>query len=525
MRLYKYLFATVLSAIATTVTIAQTVTEAIAQTVAEEDSVLIQPKREFRAVWIATVSNLDWPQNARATAELQKRDLLNQLNSHQQTGINAIMFQVRPAADAFYAKSREPWSKYLTGKQGDAPDYDPLEFAIDEAHKRNMELHAWFNPYRATFDGKFNLLSADHITRTKPEWFFIYEGIKLFNPGIPEVREYIVQVVLDVVKNYDVDGIHMDDYFYPYPVRGQVINDADAFAEYGAGFSNVKDWRRDNVDKLIHMLADSIHKYKPTMKFGISPFGIWANKSQHPDGSNTHGGSSYIENFADTRKWMKEGWIDYISPQIYWQIGNRAAAFDTLLDWWSNNTYNRHLYVGLAPYRFYEARSPAFKNPSEIPNQLRLMRDNPRVQGGIYFRSQTLVANANHLADTLKQDFYQFPALPPPMLWRDSVPPNAPQNFIARAERKNIVLKWSMPLPAADSEPVYGYVVYRFTEGQAFDLGDPENILHIQYNTEPVYVDTNVQPGKTYFYVVTALDRMKNESERTPTVAVSLPAL
>ncbi|MES2268002.1 MAG: family 10 glycosylhydrolase [Bacteroidota bacterium] len=515
MQFYRYLFTTILFSFICFLSIAQTVTP--------EAATPTEPKREFRGVWIATVVNLDWPTNARATAEAQKKDLLNQLNFHQQAGINAIMFQVRPAADAFYAKSREPWSKYLTGTQGVAPGYDPLEFATTEAHKRGLELHAWFNPYRATFDNKFWTLALNHITRTKPEWFFYYDGIKLFNPGLPEVREYIVQVILDVVKNYDVDGIHMDDYFYPYPVRGQVINDLDAFNKYGEGFDNIKDWRRDNVDKLVHMLADSIHKYKPSMKFGISPFGIWANKSQHPDGSATNGGSSYIENFADSRKWMQEGWIDYINPQIYWQIGNRAASFDTLLNWWSNNTYNRHLYIGQAPYRFYELRSPAFKNPSEIPNQLRLIRANPRVQGSVYFRSQSLMANANHLVDTLKKDFYRYPALPPPMLWRDSIPPNTPQEFTVKAEGKGVILKWQAPLPAADNEPVYGYVIYRFQENQKFDLGDPKNILHIQYDTEPLYMDSNVQKGQTYFYVITALDRLKNESERTPTMAITLP--
>jgi hypothetical protein len=196
-----------------------------------------------------------------------------------------------------------------------------------------------------------------------------------------------------------------------------------------------------------------------------------------------------------------------------------------LLDWWSNNTYNRHLYVGQAPYRYYEPRSPAFKNPSEIPNQLRLIRANPRAQGSVYFRSQSLVANANHLADTLKEDFYRYPALPPPMLWLDSVPPNAPQTFTARAEKKSVILKWGQPLPAADNEAVYGYVIYRFQVNEKFDLGDPRNILHIQYNTETAYQDTNVLPGKTYFYVVTALDRLKNESERTAPMAVTIPVL
>ena len=234
MHLYKYFLSLALSSLIFSISFAQTVTPEVV--------IKTEPAREFRGVWMATVVNLDWPQNALATSESQKKDLTNQLNSHQQTGINAIIFQVRPAADAFYAKSREPWSKYLTGKQGQAPAhvFDPLEFAITEAHKRGMELHAWFNPYRATFDGKFATLASDHITRTKPEWFFTYEGIKLFNPGLPEVREYIVQVILDVVKNYDVDGIHMDDYFYPYPVAGQRINDQAAFDQYGGDFDEIR---------------------------------------------------------------------------------------------------------------------------------------------------------------------------------------------------------------------------------------------------------------------------------------------
>src|SRR6185437_8111985 len=229
------------------------------------------PKREFRGVWIATVGNIDWPGNSHETTDQQRNDLISQLDAHQQTGINAVMFQVRPAADAFYAKSREPWSKWLTGKQGRAPDpmYDPLEFAITEAHKRGMELHAWFNPYRATTDNKFSALSPDHITKTKPEWFFVYGGLKVFNPGIPEVRDYIVKVILDVVDNYDIDGVHMDDYFYPYRIDGQHINDEETFKKYGGDFKDINDWRRNNVDLLIKMLGDSVHKHKARIKYGI----------------------------------------------------------------------------------------------------------------------------------------------------------------------------------------------------------------------------------------------------------------
>jgi uncharacterized lipoprotein YddW (UPF0748 family) len=482
------------------------------------------PKREFRGVWIATVENIDWPSSQKLTTEQQKAELVGQLNAHQQTGINAVMFQVRPAADAFYAKSREPWSKWLTGKQGKAPDpiYDPLDFAIKEAHKRNIELHAWFNPYRATNDGNFAALSPSHITKIRPDWFFVYGGIKLFNPGIPEVRDYIVKVILDVVDNYDIDGVHMDDYFYPYQIDGQHINDADAFKTYGGSYIDIRDWRRHNVDTLIHMLSDSIHKHKPRVKFGISPFGIWANKAQNVEGSDTHGGSSYYELFADSRKWIKEGWLDYINPQLYWPIDDRSAAFNKLLDWWSDNTYNRHLYIGMAAYRINERRKGKFKDPAQMPKQIQYLRDNPRVQGSVYFSSKSLLNNPLGFTDSLKEYYYRNPALPPVMLWLDSIPPNAPQNVTTAIGIKGVTVRWATPLLAKDKEPVYGYVVYRFDGEEKVDLTDPEHILHIQYNDTPYFTDTTAKKGRTYLYVVTALDRLKNESDPSPTVAAIL---
>jgi uncharacterized lipoprotein YddW (UPF0748 family) len=482
------------------------------------------PKREFRGVWIATVENIDWP-TPKAPVSLQKQQLINILNAHQQTGINAVMFQVRPAADAFYIKSREPWSKWLTGRQGQAPDplYDPLEFAITEAHKRGMELHAWFNPYRATNDGKFAALSSQHITNTKPEWFFIYGGIKLFNPGIPEVREYIVRVILDVVDNYDVDGIHMDDYFYPYQIAGQHINDAEAFKKYGSDFEDIRDWRRNNVDLLIHMLSDSIHKHKPRLKFGISPAGIWANKYQNPQGSDTHGLSTYYELFADARNWTKEGWVDYINPQIYWPINDRSAAFNKLVDWWSDNTYNRHLYIGQAAYRINERKVNAFKHPEEMPDEIKYLRNNPRVQGSVFFSSTSLLNNPLGFTDSLKTTYYRHAALPPVMLWLDSVPPNAPRNVVVQVQNGAAQVKWQAPVLARDNEPVYGYVIYRFEGTDKIDIDDPKNILHIQYNDAPDYKDSTVQKGRTYSYVITAIDRLKNESDRSPTMAVTIP--
>ncbi|MDB5025354.1 MAG: family 10 glycosylhydrolase [Mucilaginibacter sp.] len=482
-----------------------------------------EPKREFRGEWIATVVNIDWPSDVHLSVDKQKQELIAILDADQRVGINAVMLQVRPAADAFYAKSGEPWSRWLTGKQGLAPypAYDPLEFAINEAHKRGMELHAWFNPYRATFDSNFKGLCQCHITNQEPSWFFTYGGIKLFNPGIPQVRDYIVKVILNVVDNYNIDGVHMDDYFYPYKIDGQKITDEQTFKAYAGDFTDIKDWRRNNVDLLIKTLADSIHKHKRYIKFGISPFGIWKNESQDADGSQTHGGDSYYELYADSRKWVKEGWVDYIAPQLYWNFGYHLAAFENLLDWWSDNTYGRHLYIGQAAYRINEPKSKAFRNPAELPNQIKYLRDNPRVQGSVFFSANSLMRNPLGFTDSLRTNYYRYPALPPPMLWLDSVPPNAPKNLLGKSAGNDVKLNWETPDTAKDKEPVYGYVVYRFDGTDTVNLTNPKYILHIQYDADTAYEDKTAQRGKTYLYVVTAIDRIKNESEPTPTIAVS----
>lgn len=484
---------------------------------------ITHPKREFRGVWVATVDNIDWPGKPPESAAQQQQKLIALLDAHQKAGLNAVMFQVRPAADAFYAQSSEPWSKWLTGKQGQAPNpvYDPLLLAVTEAHKRGMELHAWFNPYRATKDTNFTALSPQHITNLKPEWFFVYGGQKLFDPGIPEVREYIVHIILNVVDHYNIDGVHMDDYFYPYHVKGQELKDSSTFAKYNNGFTDINDWRRNNVDVLIKMLGDSIHKHNPRIKFGISPFSVWANQYQNPEGSNTHGGDTYYSQFADSRKWVKEGWVDYINPQLYRPLYDPLVAFDTMVDWWSNNTYDRHLYIGQAPYRLLEKNNlPGFKQPQELPDEIRYLRHNPRVQGSVFFSSKSLIKNPLGFTDSLTNTYYRYPALPPPMLWLDSVAPNAPRELAAKATSKGVHLTWLAPLPAKDHEPVYGYVIYRFNTADTVDIDRPQHILHIQYNTTTNYEDATAEPGKTYLYVVTAIDRLKNESPHSNVVTV-----
>jgi len=328
-------------------------------------------------------------------------------------------------------------------------------------------------------------------------------------------------VVLDVVDNYDIDGVHMDDYFYPYAIPGQKLNDAAAYKKYGDKFTDINDWRRDNVNQLIKMLTDSVHKHNPRIKFGISPFGVWANQSHNPEGSVTKALETYYEQYADSRKWIKEGWVDYINPQLYRPIGDQLIDFEKILSWWSDNTYNRHLYVGHAAYRINEHKLPAYQDPNEMPNEIKLLRKNPRAQGSVYFSSKSLTDNRLGFTDSLKNNYYRHPALPPVMLWLDSVPPNVPRNLSVKKEVNNVRLTWETPLPATDKEPVYGYVIYRFEGTEKVDLIDPKNILHIQYSTDPFYVDTTAERGKTYSYIVTAIDRLKNESERSPAVAVT----
>lgn len=486
----------------------------------------IPKKREFRGVWVATVTNIDWPSKPGLHSGIQQQELLRIFDEHERSGINAIMFQIRPTTDAFYFKGRELWSKWLTGEQGLAPFpfYDPLEFAIKEAHKRGMELHAWFNPYRAAFSLSEKEVNPQHITRQKPHWFFNYGRKKLFNPGLPEVRAYIVQVIMDVVRNYDIDGVHFDDYFYPYPESGRSLPDTEAYIKYGRDFKNITEWRRSNVDSLIYKLNDSIHAAKKYVKFGISPFGIWKNKSQDPEGSLTNGGSSYIELYADTRKWLQQGWIDYINPQIYWPNQHRLAPFENLLEWWSNNAYGRHLYIGQAAYRAAE-KVQGFNNRGELPNQVRALRNNSRVQGSVYFSSKSLTSNLAGFRDSLRTDLYKYPALQPAMLWIDDIAPQSPLLLTAFVLYPNTVqLKWDEPLTARDGDTAYGYVVYRFKAGEDLNFQDASKIIKISFdNTTRIYIDKTAQKGVQYNYFVTAIDRLKNESLPSNTAHAYIP--
>ena len=378
---------------------------------------------EFRGVWIATVDNIDWPAKGMVNAEDQKAEFIRQLELHKANGMNAMIVQVRPSADAFYPSKYEPWSQWLTGVQGRAPSpyYDPLKFMIEETHKRGMEFHAWCNPYRADFQIGKSSIAPNHITKTHPEWFLTYGDKKYFDPSNKDAQQFVVNVITDIVKRYDVDAIHMDDYFYPYRIPGKEFPDQAAYETSGTSLSK-DDWRRSNVDSIIAMLSRAIKQQKPWVKFGISPFSVWRNKDQDPDGSDSKASqTNYDDLYADVLLWLKKGWIDYVAPQLYLEIGNSKIPYEKLLDWWSKHTYGRHLYIGQGIYRSGE-NNAAWKNPKELPEQIQLLRQYPNVQGSIYFSSKTFDRNPNGWNDSLRNNYYREPAQIPPMDWLPKKP-------------------------------------------------------------------------------------------------------
>ena len=364
-------------------------------------------KPEFRAVWVATVDNIDWPDAPTIYAHIQKTSFLKLLNMHQRNGMNAIIVQVRPAADAFYPSPFEPWSQWLTGVQGQAPFpyYDPLEFMITETHKRGMEFHAWMNPYRAVFSIKNSSVTATHITRQHPDWFITYGDKKYFDPGNKDVQRYLTNVVKDVVKRYHVDAVHFDDYFYPYRIAGKEFPDDAKYNQYGNGMS--KDtWRRSNTDSIIVMLGKAIKETNKKCRFGISPFGIWRNASVDSMGSNTKGGqTNYDDLYADILLWLRMGWIDYVAPQLYWEIDHKLADFNTLADWWAAHSYGKDCYIGIGYYR--AGSNDAWRDKTQLPRQIQKIRSLPALKGMAFYSSKVFEKNPNGWNDTLRLNYFK----------------------------------------------------------------------------------------------------------------------
>jgi uncharacterized lipoprotein YddW (UPF0748 family) len=377
-----------------------------------------QAKPEFRAAWIATVDNIDWPSKKGLPDDSQKAEFIRILDLHQRNGLNAIIMQIRPATDAFYPSPYEPWSEWLSGVQGKPPSpyYDPLQFMIEETHKRKMEFHAWCNPYRADFSIGKASIAPSHITRVHPQWFLDYGGKKYFDPGNKEAQDFVVEVIKDITGRYDVDAIHFDDYFYPYRIAGKEFPDSLSYVQYGRGMQK-DDWRRSNVDSIIYKLFTVIRKTKPHVQFGISPFGVWRNADKDPRGSNTKAGqTNYDDLYADILLWLQKGWIDYVAPQLYWEMGHKAAPYEVLIDWWSKHTYGKHCYIGLGIYRA-NGRDAAWKDSTLLPRQIEMLRNTPNMHGMIFFSTKSFFNNPNGWNDSLRFNYFKEPALLPSMPW------------------------------------------------------------------------------------------------------------
>lgn len=454
------------------------------------------PKREVRAVWLTTLGGADWPKTH--DIEEQKRTLIQIFNTLQEEHFNTVFFQVRSRGNAFYRSRFEPWAAELTGTLGKDPGWDPLAFAIEEAHKRGMEIHAWFNVVKVYNQGMPPISYPLHIVRAHPEWVQQYDGEWWVDMGIPNVRTYIENIVMELVRKYDLDGIHFDYIRYP----GESFNDWSSFHTFGGGM-NRDDWRRNNITTFVRDMYKKITAEKPMMKIGSAPLGVY---TQIPGASTGFAGYSVL--YQDSRRWLREGIHDYLVPQIYWDFGEQSSPndpdFRALCIDWARNNFGRHIYIGIGAYRDNVQR--------EITEQIFMARST-EAKGESFFRYENVVDLPALRAP------YKYPALIPPMPWKDSIPPLPPQNIRVNEPQSDLyVIQWTPPPPATDGDTAWRYVIYRSTS-EDIDTDDPRTIAAIIPATETKYVDrTSNSYGIKLYYTVTALDRGNNESISPSTV-------
>jgi len=475
--------------------------------------------REFRAAWVSTVANIDWPSKPNLSAAKQQLEAVAILDRAKALNLNAIVLQVRPAADAIYPSSIEPWSEYLTGLQGLAPQpyYDPLHFWVTQAHLRGLELHAWFNPYRARQNGARSPAAPNHVSRTRPTAVKSYGKYLWMDPGEEAAVQQTLDVVLDVVRRYDIDGVHIDDYFYPYPIEAPTAGGAESAALDGKGAKAELDfpdepswqrylagggrldranWRRSNVNKLIQALYEGIHREKSWVRFGISPFGL-GRPDRRPPGIN--GFSQYDKLYADAETWLQNGWLDYFSPQLYWPIKPPAQAYGVLLDYWiAQNAQNRHLWPGLftsrigAPTKEYA--------PQEIIEQIALTRTRPAADGHVHFSMAALMENRKGIADQLRASTYASPALIPATPWLGRETPDAPS---VAAQRKGDTVLLKLVAGKANAT----YAIWSRYGGQWRFATAPAS--RVDWS-----VPSDAKHGMPDAVFVSAVDRLGNESAR-----------
>jgi len=477
------------------------------------------PKHELRAMWIASVVNIDWPSATGLSASAQQAELIGWLDLAAASRHNAVVLQVRPTADSFWPGALEPWSRYLTGTQGGDPGWDPLGFAVTEAHRRNLELHAWFNPFRVSMNTDVSALVEDHPVRQHPDWLESYGGKLYYNPGQPDARRFCVDAVMDAVTRYDIDAVHFDDYFYPYPVAGApAFDDAAEYATYGDGRS-LADWRRSNITDFIATLRRRMLRAKPWVQLGVSPFAVWRNRATDPQGSDTTAGvQTYDDLYADTRGWVRDGLLDYICPQVYWSRGFTAADYEKVTSWWVNEVRGRpvHLYIGQATYKVAMNADPAWDDPAELSSHLEYNATfGGVVHGNVYFSGKDVRADRLGATTLLNQTWYTRPALVPVTWWKDHSAPKPVQ----RLRRRGATLAWER-----GSRDAVSYAIYRFDGDDhrggpdRCDLADASHLVATQRHvdarqqtwTDPTAANAR---GRKVTYVVTEVDRLGNESK------------
>lgn len=463
--------------------------------------------REFRAVWVATVSNIDWPSKPGLSTWEQQAELVLLLNKAVALHLNAVILQVRTATDALYPSKIEPWSEYITGQMGRAPEpfYDPLAFAVAEAHKRGLELHAWFNPYRSRHPSAKSDISADHVSNSRPEIVRTYGKHLWLDPGDTAVRRRSIRVITDVVRRYDIDGVHIDDYFYPYKENdsaGTVIDfpDSITYNRYVAAGGKLErdDWRRSNVDSLVRNLYKSIKATKPWVKFGISPFGVWRPGTP----PQIKGFDAYSQLYADSKKWLNEGWMDYFTPQLYWAISDESVSYPVLLSWWiSENTKGRNMWPGNFTSRVGGNGNTAWKS-QEILDQITTTRLTEGAGGNVHFSAKVFMQDRDSINERLLAGPYASPALVPASPWLDSIPPRTP---IARLRRDSSTRAVVVDFIPRGTEKVWLWVLrYRYgPDWSMLILPGAQTNHFFEGGRGSVFPDE---------VVVSAVDRVGNES-------------
>ncbi|MDE6534122.1 MAG: family 10 glycosylhydrolase [Muribaculaceae bacterium] len=472
------------------------------------------PKREFRGAWLHVIGQTQW-QNK--TTEEAKRYIDDQFQKLQDAGCNAVIFQVRPTADAMYPSELEPWTAWLTGKRGKAPspEWDPMEYAIIQAHNRGMEFHAWLNPYRVTSNAK-DILPSSHISRKEPHRFVKFNGQVFFDPAYKENRDFICDVVRDIVSRYDVDGIHIDDYFYPYPANGRRFNADDAsYRKFGNGLER-NEWRRNNVDLLIQQLNATIKSEKPWVRFGVSPFGIWRNKKSDPRGSESSGLQNYDDLYADVLLWAKNKWIDYLVPQLYWTLDMKAAPSRSLAKWWNDNAEGVDVYIGQDVQRTMNTPDPKAHDTNELATKVRISRELPNVNGNVWWHGYWVTSNMKGVADSLALRHQSTIALPPAYGDRD-VRPSSVKGLQLSEENGKLFLTWhaSQQKRGQQETDAVKYVVYQFFPGEAHNLEDSQAIVALTPYVRVLVGDADDDSLVGSTFMVTALDRMNRESKPT----------